>query len=124
MRYGRAEAPDQSPLVEVFLWEKNVEAAWQEAKAGICHERLWLQLADARAKEHPEDAIAVYRRQVVHLVQLTNNRSYAEAITLIKKIKPLLTRCRGTSSVGDYLAELRLSFKAKRNFMKMLDQLR
>lgn len=124
LRYGRAEAPDQSPLVEILLWEKDGEAAWQEAKAGICHERLWLQLADIRAKEHPEDAIAVYRRQVAHLVQQTNNHSYEEAITLVKKIKPLLTRCRGTSSVGDYFAELRVAFKAKRNFMKMLDQLR
>ena len=124
LRYGRAEAPDQSPLVEIFLWEKDAEAAWQEAKAGICHERLWLQLADVRAKEHPEDAIAVYRRQVAHLVQQTNNHSYEEAIKLVRKIKPLLTRCRGASSVGDYLAELRVAFKAKRNFMKMLDQLR
>lgn len=124
LRYGQAKAPDQSPLVEILLWEKNAEAAWREAQAGICHERLWLQLADARAKEHPEDAIAVYRRQVVHLVQQTSNHSYEEAITLIRKIKPLLTRCRGASSVGDYFAELRVAFKAKRNFMKMLDQLR
>ena len=124
LRYGRAEAPDQSPLVEILLWEKDAEAAWREAKSGICHERLWLQLADVRAKEHPEDAIAVYRRQVAHLVQQTNNHSYEEAITLVKKIKPLLARCRGASSVGDYFAELRLAFKAKRNFMKMLDQLR
>ena len=124
LRYGRAEAPDQSPLVEIFLWEKDAEAAWQEAKAGICHERLWLQLADVRAKEHPEDAIAVYQRQVAHLVQQTNNQSYEEAITLVKKIKPLLIRVGGVSSVGGYLAELRVSFKAKRNFMKMLDQLR
>ena len=124
LRYGRAEAPDQSPLVEILLWEKDAEAAWREAKAGICHERLWLQLADVRAKEHPEDAIAVYQRQVAHLVQQTNNHSYEEAITLVKKIKPLLTRCRGGSSVGDYFAELRVAFKAKRNFMKMLDQLR
>ncbi|MEO6423478.1 MAG: DUF6880 family protein [Candidatus Nitrotoga sp.] len=124
LRYGKAEAPDQSPLVEILLWEKDAEAAWQEAKAGICHERLWLQLADVRAKEHPEDAIAVYQRQVAHLVLQTNNQSYAEAITLVKKIKPLLARCRGASSVGDYFAELRVTFKAKRNFMKMLDQLR
>lgn len=124
LRYGRAEAPDQSPLVEVLLWEKDAEAAWREAKAGICHERLWLKLADARAKEHPEDAISVYRRQVAHLVQQTNNHAYAEAIALIKKIKPLLINCRCASSVEDYLAELRAAFKAKRNFMKMLDQLR
>jgi uncharacterized Zn finger protein len=123
-RFGGVEAPDKSPLVEIFLWEKDAEAAWQEAQSGICHEKLWIKLAELRAKEHPQDAITVYRRQIGRLVQQTNNHSYGEAIELIKKIKPLLIRVSGTSSVGNYHAELRGIFKAKRNFMKMLDQLR
>ena len=122
-RYLRAEAPDQSPLVEIFLWEKDAEAAWEEAQSGICHEKLWIRLAELRSKDHPEDAIAVYRRQVVRLVQQTSNNSYGEAVTLIKKIKPLIIRISDSSRVGDYLAELRATFKAKRNFIKMLDQL-
>jgi uncharacterized Zn finger protein len=111
-------------LVEIFLWEKNAEAAWQEAQSGICHEKLWIKLAELRAKDNPQDAITVYRRQIARLVQQTNNHSYGEAIELIKRIKPLMIRVSGASSVGDYLAELRVIFKAKRNFMKMLDQLR
>ncbi len=123
-RFARVEAPDQSPLVEIFLWEKNVEAAWQEAQSGICHETLWIRLAELRAKDNPQDAITVYRRQIGRLVQQTNNRSYGEAIELIKKIKPLMTRVSGASSAGDYLAELHVIFKVKRNFIKMLNQLR
>ena len=34
LSYGRAEAPDQSPLVEILLWEKVAKAAWREANAG------------------------------------------------------------------------------------------
>lgn len=123
-RFGGVEAPGQSPLVEILLWEKNVEAAWQEAQSGICHEKLWIKLAELRSKEHPQDAITVYRRQIARLVQQTNNHSYEEAIELIKKVKPLMMRVSGASSVSDYLAELRVIFKVKRNFMKMLDQLR
>lgn len=123
-RFAGAEAPDKSLLVEIFLWEKNVEAAWQEAQSGVFHEKLWIKLAELRAKEHPQDAITVYRRQIARLVQQTNNNSYGEALELIKKIKPLMVRVSGASSVGNYLAELRGIFKAKRNFMKMLDQLR
>ena len=110
--------------MEIFLWEKDAEAAWREAQSGICREELWIRLAELRAKDHPEDAIAVYRRQVGRLVQQTNNRSYEVAIALIKKIKPLMIRVSGASRVGGYLAEVRVNFKAKRNFIKMLDQLR
>ncbi|HUM90939.1 MAG TPA: hypothetical protein PLM32_06120, partial [Candidatus Competibacter sp.] len=32
--YARMIAPDQSRLVEILLAEQEIEAAWQEAKAG------------------------------------------------------------------------------------------
>ena len=32
--------PDHSLLVQIFLWEKDVEAAWREAQAGGCHGQL------------------------------------------------------------------------------------
>ncbi|MFB0555778.1 MAG: hypothetical protein ACETWQ_20925, partial [Phycisphaerae bacterium] len=34
-----------TPSILVFLWEKNVEAAWKEAKEGGCKADLWRQLA-------------------------------------------------------------------------------
>ena len=102
-RYLQPKAPDQSPLVEIFLWEKDAEAAWKEAQSGICHEKLWIRLAELRSKDHPADAIAVYRRQVARLVQQTNNHAYGEAVTLIKKVKPLMARVSDSTFAGDYL---------------------
>lgn len=117
---GRISAkPDQSPLVEILLWEEALESAWQEAKAGFCRDDLWLRLADRRAQEHPQEAVAVYRRLVDALVEQTNNRAYEEAIALVEKIRSLAGR--GVEpSWDDYLDELRFRFKAKRNFMKLL----
>ena len=43
-------------LVEIYLYEKNSEAAWREAQEGGCSDALWLQLADARQQDDPADA--------------------------------------------------------------------
>ena len=117
-------ATNHSALVEIFIWEKDVEAAWHEAKTGGCSEQLWMELARLREKEHPADAIDVYRAQVEPLVQRTNNTAYVEAIRLIKKIGQLTKSLGKDSEFGEYVGSLKTEFKAKRNFMKLLDRLR
>lgn len=112
---------DHSLLVEIFLWEDDPGAAWQEACDGGCTEHLWLQLARHREKEYPGDAIAVYQRQVGPIVGRTNNNAYAEAVILIKRIGNLMNGSGDREDFLQYLAALRTEFKRKRNFMKMLD---
>ncbi len=121
--YARKTAPDQSPLIEILLWEEIAEEAWREAQSGFCDDGLLLKLAELRAQEHPEDSISVYRRMIASLVQNTNNRSYGEAMVLVRKIRLLLIRCKGEFGMRQYLVELRTNFKQKRNFMKLLDNL-
>jgi uncharacterized Zn finger protein len=80
-------------------------------------------ISGSAAHEHPQDAVAVYRRLVDRSVEQTNNRAYEEAIALVGKIRPLLGK--GVEPTwNDYLNELRFRFKAKRNFMKLLNGLR
>ncbi|MEK7667456.1 MAG: DUF6880 family protein, partial [Gemmatimonadota bacterium] len=54
-RWGWAARSDHTELVKVFLWEKDIEAAWREAREGGCSNDLWLQLAAKREPDHPED---------------------------------------------------------------------
>ena len=54
---GWDHAPDHSALVEILLDEGKVDEAWEEASGGGCHGRLWMQLAAAREKQHPADAL-------------------------------------------------------------------
>lgn len=123
--YARMIAPDQSRLVEILLAEQEIEAAWQEAKAGGCRDDLWLQLADLRAQDHPDDSLVTYQRQAARLVEQTNTPAYEQAIVLIRKIKLLLqAQGNGAQPWSDYLTELRGQYKAKRNFMKMLGTLK
>ena len=122
--YARMTAPDRSRLVEILLSEQEVEAAWQEAEAGGCRDDLWLRLADRRAKDHPEDSLAIYRQYAARLVEQTNTPAYEQAMVLVRKIGPLLqSRDGGAQRWGDYLTELRGKYKAKRNFMKLLNAL-
>ncbi|MGC9455766.1 MAG: SWIM zinc finger family protein, partial [Phycisphaerae bacterium] len=53
---------DHSVLVQIYLWERDVEAAWQEAQAGGCSDALWMKLAGLREKDHPADAVEIYQR--------------------------------------------------------------
>ena len=113
---------DHSLLVEIFLWEDDLEAAWQEACDGGCDEYLWLRLARFREHDHPRDAIAVYQRQVGPIVGRTNNKAYAEAMVLIRRIKNLLHKSGEPEEFQQYLRALRTDFKRKRNFMQMLEE--
>jgi uncharacterized Zn finger protein len=114
---------DNSLLVEIFLWENNIDAAWEEANAGGCTDFLWLQLAPRREKDHPRDAIAVYQKLVGPIVERTNNNAYAEAVVLIRRMKNLLNGPGESEEFRQYLTTLRTEFKRKRNFMKLLDTL-
>jgi tetratricopeptide (TPR) repeat protein len=62
--WGRYVAADHSDFVRIFLWEKDVEAAWREARAGGCSDGLWMELAGKREKEHPEGVLPIYKRQI------------------------------------------------------------
>lgn len=114
--------PDNSRLVEIFLWEKDIEAAWSEAQTGGCRDRLWLELAKLREAEYPADAIEVYKRLVEPIIDQKNNQAYDEAFRMVMKIRELMVRLGRSGDFLVYLASLRLRHKPKRNLMKLLDK--
>jgi uncharacterized Zn finger protein len=117
-----AAPTDHSHLVEIFLWEKDVESAWQEAVSGGCPEALWLSLAEARAKTHPADALPIYLRQIEPMVNLKNNNAYEQAVLYLRIVRDLMKRLNRTKDFAALLTTLRTSHKPKRNFMKLLEQ--
>jgi uncharacterized Zn finger protein len=115
---------DHSELVRIFLWEKDVEAAWCEAQEGGCSNNLWLELAAKREKEHPEDALPIYQGQIEPTVNGKNNEAYREAVGLLRKVRELMVRLGRKDDFTSYLNEVRVAHKPKRNFMKLLDRAR
>ncbi|MBE9100313.1 DUF6880 family protein [Vacuolonema iberomarrocanum] len=116
----RMPAVGYSPLVEIFLWEGEVDQAWIEAQTGGCSKQLWMQLADQRAHEHPEDALSVYLPAIEPLIKQTSNDTYRQAVALLVKVKALMERIGCEDDFERRLATLATIYKRKRNFIKYL----
>lgn len=117
--YGpRADASD---LVEVFLFEGDLEQAWVEAQARGCSDRWWTELARLREGDHPEDAIPVWQRQVDRAIDTKKNPGYQEAVELMARVRRLMTAAGRPDDFPPYAARLRAAHKPKRNLMKLFD---
>ncbi len=114
-------SPDNSPLVEAYIFEGEVEEAWREAKEGGCSEPLWLELASLREEEYPEEALEIYEERIEPLVEQTNNAAYEEAYELLMKTRSIMRRTGREAEFDEYLELLRAEYKRKRNFIKLLD---
>jgi len=117
----KPSAPNTSLRVEIALWENDLDAAWESIHEGICDRSLLIALAGKLESSRPDGAISLYRRVVPPIVEQTNNTAYEEAIKLIRKVGGLMKAQNQSRPFGDYLAELRVQFKPKRNFIKLLD---
>jgi uncharacterized Zn finger protein len=115
--------PDHSLLVQIFLWEKDVEAAWREAQAGGCHASWWMELARLREKEFPADVLPIYQKHVDRLINEKNNGSYGDAVKFLGKIRGLMTQLDRNEQFISYLATVRETHKPKRNFIKLAARL-
>lgn len=111
-------------LIDILLWEGDVEAAWAAAQQHSATAGQWLRLAGIRESTHPEDAIAVYRRIIDQQVG-NGGGDYGEAADLAVRVRNLYTRVDGPDAperATAYLTGLRTTHKRKRNFMKELDR--
>ena len=120
-RTAPAIRPDRSCLVEVLREEKLEDEAWETASAGGCRADLWLWLAGQREREHPDDALAIYQRQIDQILAATGPLVYREAVELLTRVRALLHRCRRVPEYGRYLAALRSAHRKKRAFLRWLD---
>ena len=121
-RWGRSL--DQSTLVEIFMWEQRVDEAWVEAQKGGCSDSLWMALAEKREKDHPGDAVAIYKAQVERTLEHPNNNAYAEAVRLLRRTREIMVKMENEEKFGGYLASVRVAHKQKRNLMRMIERAR
>ena len=113
--------PNYPLRVEIALRENDLDAAWAALHQGACDRGLLITVAGQLESSRPDDAVSLYRRVVPSIVEQTNNAAYEDAIKLIRKTGALMKARKQSPQFGDYLAELRLQFKPKRNFIKLLD---
>ncbi len=117
-----ARGPDGSTLVEVLLFDGEVELAWAEASTAGCRRDLWLELARRREGQHPLEAIPIWQGEIERVIDAKNNQAYAEAVDLIIRVRRLLIAAEREADFTSYLAKLRTTHKPKRNLMKLFDE--
>jgi uncharacterized Zn finger protein len=116
----KSEWGDHSTLVEIHLWEGDVESAWQEAQAGGCSRGLWMVLAEKREKAHPEDALPIYQREVESTLREAHAHAYVAAVKLLKTIQRVMKRMGARAEFATYLETVRAAHARKRNFVRLL----
>ena len=112
---------DHSDLAEIYLWEGDTETAWTEAKNGGCLGALWFRLAEAREKDHPEDALAVYGEQLKPALQWALPSAYEQVVDILRKIQKLMVRIGKQGEFASLLQSVRSQYKLRRNLIKLLD---
>ncbi|WP_139556543.1 SWIM zinc finger family protein [Methylotetracoccus oryzae] len=115
--------PDWSLRVEIALWENDLDTAWQVIQRGGCRRDLLLSLAGKLEGPRRDDAVTLYRRIIPSVIEETENRAYQEAIRHLRKVGRLMQAAGNIDDFRGYLATLRVRYKAKRNFVKLLDGL-
>jgi uncharacterized Zn finger protein len=118
---ARSYPPDYSERVRIALWEQDPDAAWEAMRRGACREDLRLAVAGQLEASRPADALQVYREAIPKLVEQTNNTAYEQAVGLIRKVSGLMSALGRVDEFVDYVAFLRVNYKAKRNFVKLVD---
>lgn len=114
-------AIDGALLVQIFMWEKDHEAAWREAQVSGCNDSLWMDLAKLREQSHPADAVGVYQRAVARVLAQTNTRTYPDAVSLLRMVARVMKSANDSEALREYLTVVRTRHKAKRNFIRLLD---
>lgn len=110
--------------MRIYLWEGELEPAWQEAVVLGCSDALWFELAVKRESEHPADTLPIYQREVDSLLATKRNDGYEAAVKLLGRIRALMIRLDREHDVLPYIASVRATHARKRNFTKLLDRAR
>jgi uncharacterized Zn finger protein len=101
------QPPGHSILVEVLLWEGDADAAWQAAQHGGCTRRHWLEVARARAGQHPADAIPVLHQEILNAIGGAKRSAYHAAAELAKELRGYAERADQSAEFAAWIRKVR-----------------
>ena len=120
-RHPAWQPPIRSALVAIHLRQNELEKVWETFCGGPVDVRLWDKVAAMRGKTHPDDAVTVYRRLLPHAVAAgTRGAQYGNAFEIVKAMRDLRSAQGQDALFREELAEVQATWRAKRNFIKLL----
>lgn len=114
--------PGHSTLVQVLLWEDDVNAAWQAAQEGGCRPPLWLELARRRAEQHPADAIPILQREILAAVDGAQRAHYRTAAGLAGELRRYADRAEQGLELDEWIRSVRMDNRRRRALQDEFDQ--
>ena len=108
-------------LIDILMYEGDLEGAWKIATEYGCDDDTWMTLARAREATHPLDSIAVYEREVLALIDRKKSRAYRAAVDLLERIRVLADSAGQPERFTVLLERVRTEHRAKRNLKALLD---
>ena len=119
-------AGNPGALVDVLLAEGESEAAWELATTDPggwgFGERRWKGLAEARARTHPAEAMAVWFRLVDDVLVTADKRSYQAAVRYLKAAVKSAQAADAMLEFEVRVAVLRETHRRRPSLMAMLDK--
>lgn len=109
-----------SVLVQILLYEGDVESAWDAAISVGCDHRWLMTLARAREKDHPADAIPIYQQAITDLIDRKNSGAYKDAVGLLARAQRLFAAAGDAEGWDTYLAEVIARHRLKSSLMAKL----
>ncbi|MBN3755634.1 hypothetical protein G3N95_22015 [Paraburkholderia sp. Tr-20389] len=117
--------PMRTEIVRVHLAEHEDETAWQVFTGGPTVTALCAEMAAVRGRTHPRDALAIYARLLPAAVTLgSSGAKYEDAAKIVRAIGELRLRLGEREQFAVELDKIRVEYRAKRNFIKLLADLR
>lgn len=107
-------------LLEIYLHEGRLNDAQALCAEHPVSAHLLYQLA--KTLSSPDAQIPLYLRLVRLYVEQTNKQGYRQGIALLKELKKSLETPAQHTAFAQLLTQLRSEFKAKRNFIKWLNE--
>lgn len=114
---------ERDHLVGIHLEEGDADAVWEVFCGGPVSVKHWQPVAAMRGKTHPDEAVALYRRLLPHLIEAEGpGARYDGAFEIVAAIRQLHIEGGQLAKFQNALREIRGEWKRKRNFMKRLDE--
>jgi uncharacterized Zn finger protein len=76
------------------------------------------------APAHPQDALPIYLRRIDPVLDRKDIEAYREGVRTLQLIRRLMKTLGREADFAAYLEEVRSAHRPKRNFMKLLEQVR
>ncbi|MFV9671965.1 MAG: SWIM zinc finger family protein [Acidimicrobiia bacterium] len=114
-------SPSQA-LIEILMYEGNIDAAWDTAIEHGASDGTWGSLARAREATHPLDSIGVYEREVFAQIDKKKRRDYESAVRLLARIEQVGDRAGEPERFRALMERVRAEHRPKWSFMEMLDR--